>query len=271
MTTKINGAVYPGVWVEKQVAFAKIIFSKDISALLSADLYVLGTTTAAGANTAADSTFDIVESALVQAVKNLETKATVLGVSNYKQNTATVVVTTGSASSSGTTVTITNTSFAVGQTVAVTAGTGSFLPGTKIVSLISSTGFVVDRAPTTDLSGATVTGSTYAGGQVDVMLGYAEGWFSDVSGVISTGIAIPNAQARVFAPGSAPTATAGDLVSVNPTAVTFGLDFSAFDGSMPIGTYSNGALHLVANGATAGSAATPMGSSGYYPTLLITA
>lgn len=271
MTTKINGAVYPGVWVEKNVAFAKLIFSKDISALLSADLSLLGTTTTVGTNVAADSTFAIVESCLVQAVKNLELKATVLGMSGYKQNTATVVVTTGSASSSGTTVTITNTTFAVGQTVAVTAGTGSFLPGTKIVSLISTTGFVVDKAPTTDLSGATVTGSTFAGGQVDVMLGYAEGWFSDVSGVISTGLTIPVATAQVYAAGSGATSVVGDLVTVNPTAVTFGLDFSAFDGSMPIGTFANGTLALYADGTTSGTAATPMGASGYSPYVLITA
>ena len=83
MTTKVNGAAYPGIWVEKRVAFVKLTFSADISALPAADLTVLGTATAAGAGTVADSTFAVVESAIVQALKTLETKATVLGVSAY--------------------------------------------------------------------------------------------------------------------------------------------------------------------------------------------
>jgi hypothetical protein len=272
MTQKINGSAYPGVWVEKQVTFAKLVFSKDISALLTADLFVLGTTTAAGANTVADSSFAVVESALVQSLKTLETKSTVLGISKYKQITPTVVVTMTSGSSVGTTITVTSTtSLVAGQTVAVTAGTGSFVPGTKVLSVTDSTHFVVSIAPTVALSGATVTGSTFAGGQVDVMLGYAEGWFSDIAGVIASTQTIINAEATVFVAGSSPTNVLGALVSVGAAAVTFTTEFVAFDGSMPVATFANGDLDLVADGATPGSAAAPMGASGYYPNLLITA
>jgi len=97
MTTKVNGAAYPGVWVERKVAFIKIVFNKDISALAAADLFVLGTTTAAGAGTVADSTFGIVESAVVQALKTIETRSTVLAVSNYDAATFTIDVMLGNA------------------------------------------------------------------------------------------------------------------------------------------------------------------------------
>lgn len=265
MTQKVNGAAYPGIWVEKQVTFIKLVFSKDISALLTADLLVLGTSTPAGALTAADSSFGVVESALVQALKNLEQKATVLGISNYKQLTPSVIITTGSASSTGTTINIVTTTFAVGQTVAVTAGTGVFLPGTKVVSITDGTHLVVSVAPLVALSGATVTGSTYAGGEVDVMLGYADGWFSDASGSIATAQAVTSAVAQVFAPGASPTNVAGALVSVNDASVTFTVSFVAFDGSMPVATYNLGTLEFLADGTTPGSAASPMGASGYYP------
>ena len=74
MTTKVNGAAYPGVWVERKVAFVKITFSTDISALAAADLFELGTTTAVSAGTVADATFGVVESVLVQALKTLKHK-----------------------------------------------------------------------------------------------------------------------------------------------------------------------------------------------------
>jgi hypothetical protein len=83
MTTKVNGAAYPGVWAERKVAFVKLTFSKDISTLAAADLTVLGTSTAAGAGTEASSVFGVVESAVVQALKSLETRATVLAISEY--------------------------------------------------------------------------------------------------------------------------------------------------------------------------------------------
>ena len=190
MTTKVNGAAYPGVWVERKVAFLKIVFSKDISALAAADLLVLGTLTAAGAGTVATSTFAVVESAVVQALKTLETKATVLAVSTYNASTF----------------------------------------------------------------------------SIDVMLGNAEGWFSDVNGIIATSLPVLNAQAVVTTAGAAPTATLGALVSVGAAAVTYSLEFATFDGSLPVGTAANGALTL-GPGATPGSSPTnsPTGTAGYYP------
>lgn len=64
------------------------------------------------------------------------------------------------ASSSSTTITVTSTTnLDTGMVVKVTAGTGSFLPGTKVVSITNATTFVVSKTPTTALSGATVTGA----------------------------------------------------------------------------------------------------------------
>ncbi len=190
MTTKVNGAAYPGVWVERKVAFVKMVFSKDISALLAADLLVLGTATAAGAGTVASSVFGVVESAVVQALKTLETKATVLAVSKY-----------------------------------------------------DATGF-----------------------SIDVMLGNAEGWFSDAAGLILANIPVLGAQAIVTTAGAAPTNTVGALVSVGASAVTFSLEFASFDGTMPVGTLANGTL-AIGPGATSGATPTnsPTGTPGYYP------
>jgi len=189
MTTKINGSAYPGIWVEKKVAFVKLIFSTDISALVAANLVVLGTATPAGAGTIADSTFAIVESAMVQALKILETKATVLGISTYN----------------------------VGTT------------------------------------------------SVDVMLGVSEGWFSDTNGIIATALPVLNAQAVVTTAGAAPTNVLGAHVGVTAAAVTFDMEFVRFNGTMPVATFANGGLEAVADGATPGSAAAPMGNPGFYP------
>jgi len=190
MTQKVNGAAYPGIWVEKQVTFVKLTFSKDISALAAADLVVLGTTTPAGAGTVADSSFDVVESAMVQALKTLETKATVLGISKYN--------------------------------VATTS--------------------------------------------VDVMLGFAEGWFSDVNGIIATVIPVLNAQAKVTTAGAAPTNVVGATVGVLNSAVTFNMEFVAWNGTMPVATAANGDLEI-GPGATSGATPTnsPTGTPGYYP------
>ncbi len=97
MTTKVNGAAYPGVWVERKVAFVKLVFSQDISAIAAADLTVLGTATAAGAGTVASSVFGVVESAVVQALKALETRSTVLAVSAYDATNFTIDVMLGNA------------------------------------------------------------------------------------------------------------------------------------------------------------------------------
>ena len=191
MTQKIHGAAYSGIWVEKKVAFVKLTFSTDISALAASNLTVLGTTTPVGANTVADSTFAIVESAIVQALKTLETKSTVLGISKYN------------------------------------AGTTS----------------------------------------VDVMLGFAEGWFSDANGIIATALPVLNAQAAVTTIATAaPLNALGDLVSVTPSAVTFSMEFTAWNGTMPVATFANGDLDL-GPGATSGATPTnsPTGTPGYYP------
>lgn len=190
MTVKVNGAAYPGIWVERKVAFVKLTFSKDISALAAADLRVLGTTTAVGAGTVADSSFGVVESAMVQALKTLETKATILAISVFN---------------------------------------------------------------TDDLS-------------VDVMLGNAEGWFSDDAGLIAAALPVTGAQAVVTVAGAAPTDVVGALVSVAAGAVTFDIEFSYMDGAMTVGTLANGALAL-GPGATSGATPTnsPTGTAGYYP------
>jgi len=168
MTQKVHGAAYPGIWVERQVAFVKITFSQDISALPAARLHVLGTATAAGAGTVADSTFAVVESAVVQALKTVQTKATVLGISKY-----------------------------------------------------DATAF-----------------------SVDVMLGYAEGWFSNNAGLVVSGIQVKNAQAVVTTAGVAPTNTVGELVGVDDDEVTFKVEFVYMDGTMPVATAANGGVVL---------------------------
>ena len=195
MTQKVNGAAYQGIWVEKNVTFVKLTFNIDISAIAASNLLVLGTSTPAGTGTVADSTFGIVESALVQSLKTLETNATVLGISKYD----------------------------------------------------------------------------VASKSVDVMLGYAESWFSDLNGIIATGLPVTNAQASVTTAGAAPTNTVGALVSVLGTAVTFQIEFVAFSGTLPVATSANGDL-VSGPGATSGATPTnsPTGTAGYYPVLLIT-
>jgi len=88
MVSKVNGAAYPGVWVERNVAFVKITFSKDIRALAATDLLVLGTTVPAAVGTVADSSFGVVESVLVKALKALEVKATILGIGHSETGLA---------------------------------------------------------------------------------------------------------------------------------------------------------------------------------------
>lgn len=197
MVAKVNGAAYPGIWVEKQVTFVKISFFAtngttplDISALPAADLYELGTTTPVSSGTVADGTFAVVESVLVQALETLETNATILGISAY--NTTTF--------------------------------------------------------------------------SVDVMLGYAESWFSDLNGIIATALPVPNGQAIITTAGSAAADAVGTLVTVAPTAVTYGLEFVYMNGSMPVATSGNGALET-GPGATSGATPTnsPTGTPGFYP------
>lgn len=193
MTQKVNGAAYPGVWFEKKVAFVKLTFNKDISALAATDLNVLGTTTTTGAGTVADSTFGVVESAIVQALKIVETKATILGVSKY-----------------------------------------------------DATGFTVD-----------------------VILGNAQGWFSDNTGLIAQNLPIVGAQAVVTTEGADPSAAVGALVAVKPAAVNVDVHFAALDGTLPVATEANGDL---STGPGATSGASPVnsatGTAGFYPGLV---
>lgn len=95
MTIKVHGAAYPGIWVEKQVSFIKLTFSKDIEALAAADLRGVD---GAAVTVAGESVFGVVESVLVKALKSLETRATVLGISKYDAATKSVDVFVGVAS-----------------------------------------------------------------------------------------------------------------------------------------------------------------------------
>jgi hypothetical protein len=199
MTQKIHGAAYPGVWVERKVAFVKLTFDADIANMAAAHLSLLGTTQVCSAGTVGSSVFGVVESALVQALKALETKSTVLAISEY-----------------------------------------------------DATHF-----------------------SVDVMLGNAEGWFSDTNGAIvgSDGvtllgpITVLNAQAVVKTEGAAGAgfAALGTVVAVD-TAYAFSMEYVYMDGNMPLGTFANGALM---DGPGASSGAFPMNSStgtrGFYP------
>lgn len=149
MTTKVNGAAYPGVWVERKVAFVKLTFSKDIKALAAADLTVLGAATPAGAGTVADSAFGVVESAMVQALKSLETRATVLAISEYDAAGFAVDVMLGNAE--GWFAPLTNGVIATAipvagaQAVVTTAGAA---PTSTVGALVS----VVDGAVTFDMN-----------------------------------------------------------------------------------------------------------------------
>ena len=156
MTTKVNGAAYPGVWVERKVAFVKLTFSADISALPAADLTVLGTATAAGAGTVAASVFGVVESAMVQALKILETKATVLAISEYNATSFSVDVMLGNAE--GWFAPLTNgviaTALPVGAAQAVVTVAGA-APTATVGALVS----VVPSAVTFDMSYVYLDGS----------------------------------------------------------------------------------------------------------------
>jgi hypothetical protein len=170
MTTKVNGAAYPGVWVERKVAFVKLTFNADISALPAADLTVLGTATPAGAGTVASSVFGVVESAMVQALKVLETKATVLAISEYNATSFSVDVMLGNAE--GWFAPLTNgviaTAIPVGTSQAVVTVAGA-APTATVGALVS----VLPAALTFDMSYSYMDGSMPAatGGNGALVLG----------------------------------------------------------------------------------------------------
>ena len=66
-------------------------------------------------------------------------------------------ITLSSGTGAGTAITVANTANLIaGMLVSVTGGTGIFASNTRIVSISNPTTFVVDVAPTTPLSGATI-------------------------------------------------------------------------------------------------------------------
>ena len=142
MTQKVHGAIYPGVWVERKVSFVKLVFSADISALPAADLTVLGSATAAGVGTVASSVFGVVESAVVQALKALETRASVLAVSSYDATSKSVDVMLGN--SEGWFAPLTDGVIATGvpvitaQAVVTTAGAAPTAVVGELVSVVPS-------------------------------------------------------------------------------------------------------------------------------------
>lgn len=63
-----------------------------------------------------------------------------------------------SGTGSGTAITVANTANLIaGMLVSVTGGTGAFAPSTRILNISNPTTFIVDVAPTTPLSGATIS------------------------------------------------------------------------------------------------------------------
>lgn len=170
MTTKVNGAAYPGIWCEKQIAFVTVTFAASVAV----------TTDYSG--------FDVVESCVVQALKEVEQRATVLGVSQLSAD----------------------------------------------------------------------------GLKFQVMVGYAEGMFSNNVGVIASGIAVVGKAVDLTDPLLP--VPAADLVT------TFGLSYAYWDASLPVATAANGAL-AIGPGATSGAfpAGSATGTPGYYPVALASA
>ena len=79
MTVKVHGAAYPGMWVERNTAFIKITFSTAVNATLTY------------------SAFGVVESAVVQALKTVALKATILGVTDLDSTGTMLTVFVGHA------------------------------------------------------------------------------------------------------------------------------------------------------------------------------
>lgn len=158
MTIRVNGAARPGVWFERDVTFVKVTFSKDISALAAADLLTVDGV-AVGAGTVAASGFDVVGSALEQAIKTLETKATVLGASKYDSTTRSVDFILGSSEGwfsdangvIGTAIPV------IGANAVVTTA------GAAPTNVVGATVKVSDTAVTMDIKFATLNGTLPVG------------------------------------------------------------------------------------------------------------
>lgn len=196
MVAKVNGAAQTGAWFEKNTAIIKVTFSSTVAALTASTggLVLEGTATAVTGGGTADSSFGIVESAVVQALKVIATKATILAVS--------------------------------------------------------------------PLNGGTT---------MDVLVGHAEGWISPLNdGFLGNTVAAQPAQGYSIAPAKARMAAtagnvvAGQIVDVSATATaTFGLRFAKLDGTAAVAV----AADLNAGpGLAPGSAALPMGGTGFYMT-----
>lgn len=197
MVSKVNGAAYPGIWVEKKVAFIKVVFNASITALPATSTFVAGTTTATGTGTVSDSSFAVVESAVVQALKTIGTKATILGVSGV--------------------------------------GTG--------------------------------------GTTVDVMVGFAEGFFADLNGNVLAGVDATTAFAGTVGAAKAVVTTAGtgtvvgQLVDVAPGTFTYAMKFAYMDGTMTVATSANKGV-VLGVGSTSGAfpyPGSPSGIANFYP------
>ena len=76
---KVNGAAYPGVWVERKVSFVTVTFAATVAA------------------TAAYSGFNIVDSCVVKALQHVAQRGTILGVSQLSASGLTFQVMLGFA------------------------------------------------------------------------------------------------------------------------------------------------------------------------------
>ncbi len=156
MVQKVNGAAYPGIWVERRVAFIKATFSARIDAIPAASLRLAGTSTVVtGTGAVADSTFAVVESAVVQALKVIGLKATILGVSAVGNTGTTVDVMVGTSE---------------GWFAAVSSSTGA-LVGADGSTVIPAQDIVGSKAVMTNAG--TGSPNTVVGQVVDVATGYA--------------------------------------------------------------------------------------------------
>jgi hypothetical protein len=152
MTVKVNGAAYPGVWVEKNTAIIKVTFSTTILALTPATggLLLEGTSTAVTGTATATSAQGIVDSVLVQALKVIATKATILAVSPVGGTGTTVDVLVGhaegwiAAANDGLLSTTASTGYAISPAKAVITAVGggnSTLGATVDVGAAATTTF----------------------------------------------------------------------------------------------------------------------------------